>query len=335
MRRLTVLVPALLLCTALAGCSDGGGAAAEDQARHGTGMDPGLAPAEAPAWKLGDYWTYKDSIGNTYSLVVAEDAGGDWMLLSNDRTIALFDLRFDISFVGKVRKGDLAGDQGGSRIQFFDFPLHHGKDWTTQWDGQNRHVVAEGMADGSYHIIAHVAGNEVGDQYASYHYDPAVGFFGQLTFYDGQGGVAYEATLQDHGEGFQGTAVRYTEERELASTHVFGPGTPQGTFGVGDEAGELSVSAFVHCGTSPGYVPFAVQEPQEDGSQAPAPPTPIVATGQPVLGNDQPCPEAQGWYNTTIDAPRPGTWRYDAAVAGQDAGFVLGVSFLVRQDIPL
>lgn len=330
MRVLPVL---LLLATALAGCSDEAGAPDAHEGHDGMGMDPGIAPAEAPAWKLGDHWTYQDNLGSTYSLVVAEDEGGDWVLLSNDKQVARFDARFDISFVGKVRKADLAGAQGSTRIQFFDFPLHHGKSWSTDWDGQNRHVVAEAMPDGTYHIIAHVAGNEVGDQYASYHYDPAVGFFGALTFYDGNGTVAYEAELTDHGEDFRGTLYRFGEARELASVTSAGPGLSTGTFDTSGEPGDLFLHADLDCNGEPGAILYAVQPPQEDGSAAAAPPVPGVDGGV-VLGNDDPCPEATDVQSALVEDPSAGTWRYDVANGSVGGGSLhIAATWMPREDI--
>lgn len=326
------LLPALLLlATALAGCSDGDG---EEHDGHAMGTDPGIAPAEAPAWSLGDHWTYQDSLGSTYSLVVAEDAGGDWVLLPNDKQLARFDAQFDISFVGNIRKADLAGDQGGTRIQFFDFPLHHGKTWTTQWDGENRHVAAEAMPDGTYHIIAHVAGNEQGDQHASYRYDPAVGFFTMLTFYDENGTVGYEAELTDHGEAFSGTLVRYGQAEDVAGFEIGGPSTAQGTFPTSGETGDLTLHAVLDCADGQGAILFAVQPPQEDGSAAPAPPVP-GADGNVVLGNDDPCPEATDEQTAVVEDPAAGTWRYDAAGATASGSLLFTATWTPREDIPL
>ena len=323
----------LLLATVLAGCSDGGDDGDHDG--HATGTDPGVAPAEAPRWSLGDHWTYRDSLGSTYSLVVAEEAGGDWVLLPNDKQIARFDAQFDISFVGTIRKADLAGAQGGDRVQFFDFPLEHGKTWTTRWDGQTRHVTAEALPDGTYHVVAHVAGDERGDQHASYHYDPAVGFFTTLTFYDGNGTVGYEAELTDNGEAFTGTVYRYGASEELAGVTSSGPGAVTGTFDTGGEPGELALHSMLDCNGEPGAILFAVQPPQEDGSAAPAPPLP-GADGNVVLGNDEPCPEATDDQHALVEDPAPGTWRYDVLNGSAGGGSLHVVAvWTPREDIPL
>ncbi len=325
----------ILLLTTLSGCTGESGEKAEP-GHNMTGLEGAdIAPAQLPEWGVGDYWSYKDSLGQQYSLVVAGDAGGDWDVRANDKQIARFDSWFDISFVGSIRKSDLAGQQGSERIQFFDFPLHDGKSWTTVWDGESRHVTAQGLEDGTFYIVAHVAGNEQGDKHADYVYDPVAGHFASMSFYAPNGTITYAAELTGNGRDFTGTLYEYGPVEELANITMNGPADYEmHQFEVGAEPGELTMTARIQCANSQQMTLFAVQHPEEDGSAAERPPTPFVTTTEPVMGNDSQCPGAEGNYVAVIEDPRAGSWRLDVAnTASSPRAFTFVAQWQSRVDI--
>ncbi len=333
-------VPLILLATALAGCSDDGGDADMHDghdghgALDGEGYAPDAPPADAPVWSLGDYWTFEDNLGNVYSLVVAEDAGGDWVVLTNDKTLARFDALFDISYVGNVRKADLAGQQGSERIQFFDFPLHHNKEWMTVWDGESRHVVAHALPGGKFHIVAHVAGNEQGDQHATYVYDANIGHFESISFFDANGTATYTAERTGAGADFTGTLYRFGAVEEVHARQVGGPGQAQDQFTVPEGTGELTLTATVDCGGQPAPIFYAVQQPNEDGTAAQTPPTPVVNTVEPVMGTDAQCPDSEGTAQAVVEDPRAGAWRFDAASGSPEGNLDFTAVWQPREDLP-
>lgn len=201
--RSVVMVSALL--TVLAGCTDGGGGAEGGSGPHGGG-----AAVEAPQWEIGDHWSFdnmgSDGGASSTTIVVTGESGGEWIVDTNEPEHALFHAREPVSYLGEVRKSDLAGSQGGDRVQFFDFPLEANKTWTTTWDGlrvdlEVRHV----FDDGRVHIVAMADGRT----FAEYEYSSAAGFFEYIDFYDDNGTKAFEMDLSDHGSDFTGTVYRY------------------------------------------------------------------------------------------------------------------------------
>src|SRR5690349_2278920 len=125
--RASALAPLLpLLLLALAGCA-GSDAPAADEADGGDGLPMehgahGSADAGThllvPEWAVGDFWTMSSPQGGTFTYAVSADAGADWVMDTDNLDNAFFDARGDISFLGKVRKLDLAGSQGTTRVEF-------------------------------------------------------------------------------------------------------------------------------------------------------------------------------------------------------------------------
>src|SRR5687767_6415364 len=104
------LAAAALAALLLAGCSDveepadpGPVGGADAHGGHAAG-----AHLLAPDWKVGDYWTLTSPQGGTFTHAVSGEAGGDWVVDTDHPDTAFFDALFDISFLGKVRKSDLA-----------------------------------------------------------------------------------------------------------------------------------------------------------------------------------------------------------------------------------
>ena len=330
--RMRYLVAALLVAVALAGCSDDGGSEANDgHAHHGDseyGGDTSLV-TDMPEWEIGQYWSYVDQDGTEFDLVVAADEGGSWLLLNSDLGNAMFDWRFDVSFLGSIQKSDLSGKQGTDTIQFFDWPLEHNKDWTTKWDGESRHARAHASDGGKWHIAVHAGGSDADQNFAEMMYDPATGWFESMIFYGDDGEEQYVLTSTGAGTGYVGNVYRYTAVNDEAITiNTTGPSNPSGTLNIGDDVTELIAWTTLDCGGQPGAMGIGMQEPMEDGSPQVLPPLlTFVDQGVDTMGYFDQCPGASGSYEEMRVDPRPGTWKIDGLVAGpeQRIDFQVGV----------
>jgi hypothetical protein len=194
----------------LAGCSDdpaaSSGAPASSSPHGGHDASTHLL---APAWTLGDWWTWTSpQIDGPYTSVLAEDQGTDWLMASDHPDIAWFDARFDIASLGAVRKSDLAGSQGSTRVEFFQFPLNEGRAWTTTWDGLTMAIKVLGVADG---VASLEATRPDGTLYARYTYRDSHGYFGDIAYYDATGtAVGFESKVTNSGASFARDLVRWT-----------------------------------------------------------------------------------------------------------------------------
>lgn len=238
MRRLPAI---LALAAALAGCS--GDAPASDTPPDGGGPDA-PATAERPTWEVGQWWTYASSESGPMTLVVAADQGSDWLVATDNADVAFFDQRFsDISYLGPQRKSDLAGSQGGDRVEYFRWPLADGLNWTTRWDGQDVRITAHDRGEGRFHLAS---ANATG-QHATYDYDPAVGWFRTLAFYDPDGSESFRIDLTDSGRNYTGVVRSWELVEEVAQAGQLPPGLLQGTFTASPGITDVWMSYTVEC----------------------------------------------------------------------------------------
>lgn len=259
MRALLALL--LLLGTGLAGCSDGGspGDGGPATGDGGAGTGPAVAEIAAPEWQVGDFWTLESpqQESGPFTHVVSGDAGDDWVVDTDSRDTAYFDARFDISFLGKVRKSDLAGSQGSARVEFLRFPLRQDLNWTTTWDGEAMALHAADVRDGRATIQARRAD---GTLYADYTYDSRAGYFSRFAFYAPDGTtVGFEWALRTSGSGHSGPLVRWTLDELFASAGPL-PTGESSTFQVAPGYTDIWVDGLVEC--SAGALFFAIGPPQ-------------------------------------------------------------------------
>mgnify|MGYP000112001416 CR=1 FL=1 len=304
----------LLLLASLAGCAD----SESPDATMEHGHHDGGSMADKPEWQVGQYWSYVDAGGTEFDLVVVADEGSNWLVLNSDLGNAMFDWLFDVSFLGPIQKSDLSGKQGADTVKFFDFPLEHDKSWMTDWDGERRHVVAHALEDGTWHIAVH-AGGESGANFAEMGYDPAIGWFDSMIFYDDAGNEQYVLSLTGSGTDFVGNVHRYTEVEHAVSINTTGPANPTATVPIDEGVREVVAWTTIDCGATPGAVGIGMQEPQDDGTPQVLPPVlTVLNAGVDTLGHFDQCPAATGEYMEMRDDPKPGVWRVDGVVAGSD-----------------
>ena len=214
----TALLPFLLL----AGCSGNGADAAEDAATDGiTATGPHGEHLEgahllAPTWQVGDYWSMQSPQGGEFTYAVSGESGADWIMDTDSPDNAFFDATSDISFLGKVRKSDLAGSQGETRVEFLKFPLTSGMSWSTTWDGAPTMIHVGDVAAGKAELTAMRAD---GTTYAKYTYSDEARYFTHFAFYSPDGSeVGFEWSLQRSGSGFGGQLLRWTLVDLFSST---------------------------------------------------------------------------------------------------------------------
>lgn len=251
----------LLLAAGLAGCSGDGGPAGEGAPSGDPvpGVHEAAAGLLAPEWEVGDFWTLQSpqQASGPFTHVVSADQGDDWVVDTDSRETAYFDARFDISFLGKVRKSDLAGSQGSTRVEFLRFPLTQHMNWTTTWDGEPMALHAADVRDGRATVQARRAD---GTLYAEYVYDARAGYFSRFTFYAPDGTtVGFEWTLSGSGSGHSGPLVRWTLDELFGSAGPL-PTGESATFQVSPGFTDIWVDGFVECDL--GAVAFAVGPPQ-------------------------------------------------------------------------
>lgn len=314
MRALVVL---LLLTAGLAGCSDGGdgteaGTGEPASGAHGAhGTHDAATHILAPTWEVGQWWKLEsDQASAPFTHVVSGEAGDDWVLDTDSADIAFFDARFDISFLGKVRKSDLAGSQGAQRVEFFQFPLTQHKNWTTTWDGAPIKVHVASVEAGKAKLEAR-HGN--GTPYADYTYDEKTGYFGEYAFYAADGvTIGFAAKVSSSGKAFSGDLVRWALETKYEHHGALAP-TTQG-FDV--DAGFTDVWVDLHLTCTQGAFSLTF------GPAAGAP----EDRGYALSG---PCP-AQLDETSTITAPPQDNEAWGVVAAGPPQGIELDLSIIAR-----
>lgn len=303
------LVPLLLL----AGCA--GDPPADEGAAAADGGADGLIDASsrllAPAWKVGDYWTLSSPQGGTFTHAVSADAGDDWVMDTDGADMAFFDAASDISFLGKVRKADLAGSQGEARVEFLRFPLQSNMSWTTTWDGAPTMIHVGKVEGGKAQVLAMRAD---GTTYAKYTYSDQAGYFTAFAFYDPDGTtVGYEWSMQSSGAGFAGQLVRWSLTEIFSTT---GP-IPQGVtknFQVAPGFTDIHFTANLDC--TAGAVAVAVGPmtgPAEDRGYSAQGPCPLVDIGSYAIA----APEAAEQWGALVTGTPATAGTLDLKVVGR------------------
>ncbi len=254
------LFPVLMFLTlSLAGCmgdpSDDDFADASDGTQGSTSSMPltsqviALAvPGERPTWKVGDWWEFKTTAEDGATLssteVVTSDTGDAYTLTAATEETALYDSIFDISYIGRIRKSDLSGNQQGNAVKFFEWPLKDGASWTARWDGEvvtltareEPNVPSPAGAGPGYRVT----GTVDGDEFVTYTYSPAVKWWTNIKWAGG-----YSRELVRVGENFTGTVFE-AEAVKPVDKEITSAGAGRESFTVAESVTHLAYSyAFV------------------------------------------------------------------------------------------
>lgn len=164
----------------------------------------------APEWTIGQYWTLDTDVFGEMTLVVVGEEDEEWIMGTANEDLAWFHVLEEVSFLDQIRKSDLAGSQEGERVRFLDFPLEEGRNWTTFWgEGERRIEVAEAGDD----FV--LKGYDNGHLGVVYVYNPTVGWFTDMEYYDEEGEVEYKFILTDHGTDYAGQIANWSTPAEM------------------------------------------------------------------------------------------------------------------------
>lgn len=286
-----------------------------------------------PVWHVGDWWNYTVSLGgrSAFTHVVSADHGDEWFMDTDNPTSAFHDLQQDTSYLGPIRKSDIAGSQGTDRIAYMQWPLADNKTWTTQWDGTTKTVKAHRI-DAAHYLME--ARNGDGTAYAHYVYDADVGWFRNVTFHNEIPGLPeFSFQLSAWGHNYPGTVARWHLQTiaDLAGDLAAPPAS--GNFDVPLNATDVWAAISVSCtsGTAIlGVAPLPVA-------------TSIAGTDPRGAGmGGSPCPQSGNFTGSAgaAKAPPQGgsseTWGYSVAAAPGTVGtYVMKILVRSLQRVPV
>lgn len=311
--RIVLALAATLVAAGCIGPDDAVESAGVDEAAGALPLDAVAALAkaidrnaslDAPAWRVGDAWTVESSgvaDGERATLVVVAAEGSSYQLQSTSEQMATFDAMFDVSYLGRIRASDLAGHQQDQPVQFFSFPLAHGKAWTAQWDGLEISLTA-GFSPGIPTPLGPQPGFVIqgttadGQPYVEYDYVPALRWWSHLHFAEG-----YGIKVTAVSENWTGQYATATAQTLL----TLGPGSPPGgTFTVAE--GQTTVAL-----TLMGYAEaharaVALVDPDHGERMGPA----VTHSATPA-----------GGFEVYTFPAKPGQWKLAAPTAHHPNGF--------------
>ena len=193
---LSMTLSALLMATALSGCSGI------------SGIVGGSDSVEVPTWEVGDWWLYTfstpDYTDDTARLVVAsvsEENNTSYMLAISSLTEARRHAVLNHNpFLGRMTQEDLSAYENDEAQTVMDFPLEEDKTWgftlfslewsASVWSISGNSVTIGANADDGSHL--------------EYVYDGDVGFFSTFVWTDSSGVQQMRMMLADSGEGHSG-----------------------------------------------------------------------------------------------------------------------------------
>lgn len=307
-----VAIAALLVSGMLAGCA---GEEETDDERVQQQIEEGDTVL-LPEWDVEQYWTYDlsangSTIGKS-SFVVTSADGGDYILETNDKNVAYYDARFDITFLGEVRKSDLAGSQNGDRVEMFQWPLGADMTWTTTWDGLSLNMESMSMGPKQFHVMGH---DDQGRMAVEYHYNGEVEWFEYMIFYDVEtGDEGFRLDLDGSGVDFDGTIYRYTIQD--VEEFTVGPGSAQQAQRAFSEVDEIGLTIGADCNGDPAGQILIGAGPVDDDQAMQLPWMPFF--NEPDEGMTIDCAQDSGDEYTVVEEVAGQTWAIDMASASQN-----------------
>lgn len=302
MRVLSLIVVAALF----AGCTA--------PSQSGEPVLPEVVGIDVPAWQPGDYWTFRASVNGqetfTATHIVTAAVGGDYVVDTDLETLALFNARSDVSYLGPIRMSDLAGSQGTTRVTMFSWPLEDGKKWPVTWDGEALQATARQTGPGEFAIVA---ARSDGSPAIEYQFSESKRWFTALAFLDGNGTAGFRLDLAASGTSYQGEYVRY----RVGTTHnLVGTVESSGmrTQEFAAEWTELGLRLSIACAGSPqGMIAVGLNSPT--APESPLPMTPVA--NEPEWGAMHDCATADSSAVTDQLANPGGAW---------EIGFIVGAN---------
>lgn len=332
-RAVAPLLAFALLATLLAGCSGGGSAPAEgalpqggdDQDGAGGAGDAAGSRAEAPWWRVGQWWDHhwffgpQDTQGFTVKSIVTANATDGWHLATDEAADAASHAAFYFHDLGVMGRDWTVRDDGGQFVfPWYDFPLEHNKTWTAREENLDfnlqrvsRDLTLTATAipgePGAFLVEARTAEG----LRARYDYQPDLAWFSTYEAYDPAAGpdAPYQVRMvtEAHGQGWTGTHYRAQADLLLNTLSVVAPvaayaqPNPQGQFTITEAHTHVVAVLFSFAAGGASAGTLVAPDGQHWESSYVGDPN-----GAPLPGQSQPF--------VFVEAV-PGTWRFATAGA--------------------
>lgn len=170
--------------------------------------------AERPEWSVGEAWRVQFDEGEPVCWLVVVDATEGYrqgVACETDESeaiavnLAVWQEPWIASFTKDL---EAVGDGTNEPTRWFDWPLEHGKSWTTSYAGVETVVRVE-HNDGAFELTMALADSE--ETFATYDYDPSIQWWSQLRFEDS----GYEFRVHAHEIGWSGPVATAVTETQL------------------------------------------------------------------------------------------------------------------------
>lgn len=199
-----------------------------------------------PAWKVGDWFGHHiffgtdDTEGQHINVIVTEDQGDSWYLVSEDTEVSMYEAMFDIPITGALSKSDLDTTAFGGAWEVYDFPMKHNKTWTgtltmdadLAYDLTFTATYQESFRTekGNRPGFAITGVDAEGRTVVETDYVPAIGWYTEFVAYDPDSedpeSPAFRSTSMGTGEGWTGELVEYEVQGFLSTSTDVNPGQP-------------------------------------------------------------------------------------------------------------
>lgn len=297
MRAFRPLATFLVLLTssvALAGCSEEAPKALDVElptdavaSQDGRDLRTDLTAADqlpGPAWRVGDWFGHhiffgpEDTEGTHINVIVTQDLGDSWHLVSEDAEVSMYEAMMDIPLAGALSKDDLDTTAFGGAWEVYDFPMTHNKTWAgtlTADVGRSYDVTFTATYQASF---ATALGNRPGFRITGADaqgrtvvetdYVPALGWYTRFDAYDPDSETpdvpAFRSISMGAGHDWAGELVEYEVQGFLSVATNLHPGAPGApgqaeTFAVGADA--THVAGFLYSYASTGASALRLVDP--------------------------------------------------------------------------
>lgn len=256
----------------------------------------GKATLDAPTWEVGEAWrvSFLGQDPACWLVVVRATASGYEQGASCPRSdegsdsIATQIAVYDTPYLGRFDVG-LAGSGGATR--FFDWPLYDGKQWTTEYGGDEVMVRASAAEDG---FIMEM-GYELGSPFLRYDYDPELEWWSIIRFEQG-----WQMQVVEHTDDYRGTVAAADAELAVATERTTVPPSTVLADPSFDVSDTFEFVVLIAQRPNVGVQYLEVVSPSES--------EPAVLTTAPFVNEDR--------YDFRMFEAEPGTWQLRESGAG-------------------
>ncbi len=243
---------ALLLTVALAGCSDEAPKALDSDlpldaviSEDGRDLRTDLLVTDelpGPEWAIGDWFGHHvfigpdDTEGTHINVIVTEDRGSDWFLVSENDEISMFEALFDVPIAGVLAKDNLDTTAFGGDWQIYSFPLSNNKTWKgdiTLGNGDSTELTYTATYQDSFKTgLGNRPGflvngvDDMGRLVIETNYVPAIGWYTEFNGYEVEGEepeLVFRSISMGTGHNWTGEFTHYEASPLIDVDQVFYP----------------------------------------------------------------------------------------------------------------